>query len=328
MQRLGNFIKRLFIGFDLGTVEGKLRLAILVVGIILIVGAAGLGVVNATSQSKFCSSCHEMTPEYVTWQASSHSQVDCINCHVGPGLGNLLKDKVGALSQIYQHVTDSYATPIEIKEPIKNYICQDCHSPNRKVTVDKDIIIPHDRHEAAGVECVACHSGVAHGKVAERGLTKDKNWSAWTVSTGAKQLQEFGEPQMETCMQCHQERKVSNSCNTCHRNISPPASHQQASWSFQHGVAAREDFSTCSQCHLATGKEKPQDVVAYAASVADCRACHSQRPPNHQTSGWTGQHKNVVAAKGMDYCKTCHNIKENDRPNPASKVYCDQCHQF
>lgn len=326
MQRLWTFIKQFFTGFDLGTVEGKLRLAILVVGIILIVGAAGLGVVNATSQSEFCANCHEMLPEYVTWQASSHSQIDCINCHVGPGLGNLLEDKVGALSQIYQHTTNSYQTPIELKEPIENYICQDCHSANRKVTVEKDLIIPHDRHEAAGVACVACHSGVAHGKIAERGLTQDEDWSAWTVTTGAEQLQEFSAPQMETCMRCHQERQVSNSCNTCHENISPPANHQQANWSSEHGIAARQDFSTCNQCHLATGGKEAQDVVAYAASATDCRACHSQRPANHQTSGWIGQHQNVVAQKGMEYCQTCHNVKENDLPDPASKVYCNQCH--
>ncbi|WML46921.1 NapC/NirT family cytochrome c [Neobacillus sp. PS3-34] len=59
-----------------------MTLAVLFLALLTSVGFIGL---ETTSNSKFCSSCHEMKPEYYTWKASTHSEVDCVSCHIEPG---------------------------------------------------------------------------------------------------------------------------------------------------------------------------------------------------------------------------------------------------
>ncbi len=71
-----------------------MTLTLLFLALFFSVGVFGL---EATSSSKFCSSCHEMKPEYYTWKASSHSEVDCVNCHTEPGIKQTAKDKAGLI---------------------------------------------------------------------------------------------------------------------------------------------------------------------------------------------------------------------------------------
>ena len=46
-----------------------------------------------TSASSFCDSCHEMEPYYESWQASTHSSVECRECHIPPGAHSLHRDE-------------------------------------------------------------------------------------------------------------------------------------------------------------------------------------------------------------------------------------------
>lgn len=306
----------------------RLRQAIIILGALLVVGAVGVGAINATSQSEFCATCHEMSPEYVTWQASSHSQVECIDCHVGPGWTNLLKDKVNALRQVYGHVTGNYAVPITLPHPIADDICQECHTPERQIKQQGELLIPHDRHQAAGVNCLSCHQGIAHAQVSVRGLTADADWESWSPARGREEVQpQFTTPRMETCISCHQERGVPVSCNTCHTAISAPAGHSAADWVSRHGPETVANFQSCVSCHRGTDPLHPVKDVKELARVNElCATCHSQRPAGH-TTNWIGEHKDVVAKQGMEDCLVCHDLQKEEVTSPG-QVYCDQCHQF
>src|SRR3954469_15857813 len=56
--------------------------------------------VEVTSQSSFCNSCHIMGSYYQSWQAGTHSQVDCVKCHIPPGTGNFIHPKLNGLRQV------------------------------------------------------------------------------------------------------------------------------------------------------------------------------------------------------------------------------------
>src|ERR1700719_1733920 len=98
-----------------------MALTLLFSALFFIIGFSGL---KATSCSKFCSSCHEMTPEYYTWKASTHSEVDCINCHIEPGAKNLVKDKANGFIQIFDNFTNQYTAPIQMPKEIPNSACK------------------------------------------------------------------------------------------------------------------------------------------------------------------------------------------------------------
>ncbi|MHB1652314.1 MAG: NapC/NirT family cytochrome c, partial [Desulfitobacteriaceae bacterium] len=97
-----------------------------------------IGTVQATSLPAFCGSCHEMKPEYATWQASAHDKIACVKCHIGPGIIPLVKDKVEAVNQVFEHVTKRYYLPLEIKKPIPNSVCESCHTEARTITPSGD----------------------------------------------------------------------------------------------------------------------------------------------------------------------------------------------
>jgi len=156
---------RNFLACDLRTRTGWLKLVVLVSGVLLGLGALAVGAVNATSQSAFCGSCHEMQPQYDSWQQSAHRSVDCVQCHVGPGMGNLIRHKLGAVVQVYEHFTGTYPQPIKLSEELPASICLQCHS---NVTTGSVGNFPHPPHLQANLNCTTCHAGLVHGSAGER----------------------------------------------------------------------------------------------------------------------------------------------------------------
>ncbi|GMV37080.1 MAG: hypothetical protein AMXMBFR61_15880 [Fimbriimonadales bacterium] len=85
---------------------------------------------------KFCGeACHTvMEPEYVAYLRSSHARVPCVDCHIGPGLPWLFRQKLSGLRQTIHFVTNTYQRPIP--SPVKDLrpardVCEVCHWPQR-----------------------------------------------------------------------------------------------------------------------------------------------------------------------------------------------------
>jgi nitrate/TMAO reductase-like tetraheme cytochrome c subunit len=310
----------------------------------------GLFGLKATSSSSFCSSCHEMKPEYYTWKASTHSEVDCVNCHVQPGAKNIAKDKAEGVIELYKQKTNTYTAPIQMPKDIPNSACESCHNMNtREVTPSGDLIIPHDKHLAKDIKCTQCHSGVAHGKIAERNVTFKSDYSKWDDTLGKSMMSDikFTSPKMDTCIECHQARDVSTACKTCHTTGMVPKSHKQTNFKTgNHGKLAEKDVTKCNQCHqymsdteikdlgqeasasqqfLDGGKDKPQTVSAqqYAKENTFCKKCHTQRPPSH-VKGFTTLH-GPLANNDKKRCLTCHDEQKTGF-NRTTNVTCSSCH--
>lgn len=346
--------------FDLSKTEDKLKLFILISGTLLFLLVAVIGGMSLTMSPDFCKLCHgAMQPEYVTWKYSSHSNIRCVDCHMEPGIIDIIIEKMKATKHLYEYVTGEWEEkrPIKMKEPIPNHLCEQCHSiKTRNFTYSGDLIVPHEKHGEKGVACVQCHSGVAHGNIAGRDATKEGDLAAWTDADGKKNMQEdFVRPDMDKCVSCHINpqkygvkgvKSVTWACEACHKSINTPKSHAAATWLSTHGVDAEKDFKGCVTCHT-IGDNKPfnadgtktnkMDATAQAKDFAwksdFCRGCHSQKPKNHQDKDvWMPNHKNAVAQKGMKNCVACHSVQ---KPNPgqtlaspAQEVACNNCHWF
>lgn len=150
-----------------------------IVVIVLLGVFAGLGIYtlklsNAASylsdDPQACVNCHLMTPQYITWNHSSHREVaHCNDCHV-PQDNLYNKFYFKAKDGLYHSsIFTLRAEPQVIKalgpsiEVIQNN-CIRCHVP--QVTDAKMLGFVEDHHfNRTGRTCWECHREVPHGRV-------------------------------------------------------------------------------------------------------------------------------------------------------------------
>ncbi|MDW7774106.1 MAG: NapC/NirT family cytochrome c [Desulfobulbaceae bacterium] len=101
---------------------------------LFIVGLVTYTGFHYTNTVKFCGQfCHSvMEPEYVTYTNSPHSQVTCVECHIGASSEWVTKSKFSGARQLIAVLFDSYSRPI--KTPItalrpERKTCENCHRP-------------------------------------------------------------------------------------------------------------------------------------------------------------------------------------------------------
>ncbi|MBT2657282.1 NapC/NirT family cytochrome c [Bacillus sp. ISL-18] len=328
-----------------------IKIATLTLLFLVLLSFAGFFGLETTSSSKVCTSCHEMKPEYYTWKASTHSEVACTSCHKDAVYKDLAKDKAQKLvAQLKKQSKGTSAAPIRMPGEIPNIACESCHNVfTREVTPSGDIIIPHDKHENKGVECVQCHSGVAHGKVADRKMTYTTDLDRWDSQVGTEAMSDikFIRPDMDTCIECHKARKVTTECSACHKTGMVPKSHKKANFATKtHGLQAATNLQKCNQCHKDMSTvpiEGYEDVPAvtkylhkdsgtiqklknqydYAKENTFCKDCHSKRPASHSSS-WMKDHGSE-ASKNKQECLACHNYQQAGGVS-TTMVACASCH--
>ncbi|PGY15378.1 NapC/NirT family cytochrome c [Bacillus sp. AFS031507] len=324
-----------------------MTLALFFIVVFLSLGFTGL---KATSSSEFCASCHEMKPEVYTWKASTHSEVDCVNCHTDPGIKQIAKDKADGVIRNLRNEEDTTATIIRMPKEIADSACEKCHNiSTREFSPSGDIVIPHQQHSDKKIKCTQCHSSVAHGKIADRNMTFKTDYKKWDseVGTAAMADLKFTRPTMETCMDCHIARKITTECSSCHTTGMVPKSHKKADFKTKtHGLEARLELKDCNSCHkfMSTAKLEGYEEAStidkylnqsstltnknehtYAKENTFCQDCHKVRPTIH-TKTFIGSH-GAQASKNEEKCYTCH---DQNRTNTASNntVNCSSCHQM
>lgn len=94
---------------------------------------SGYEIYTYTESSEFCGTvCHTMDPQFTRYQRSAHMNVECVECHVGPGPEYYFKSKIAGMRQLYAILTDTYERPI--KSPVHDLrpareTCETCHTP-------------------------------------------------------------------------------------------------------------------------------------------------------------------------------------------------------
>jgi len=94
------------------------------------------GAVTYMESVTFCGqTCHTvMQPEFVAYQNSPHSRVECVKCHIGPGASWFVKSKLSGVGQVLAVTFHTYSTPIPT--PVANLrpareTCETCHWPQK-----------------------------------------------------------------------------------------------------------------------------------------------------------------------------------------------------
>ncbi|WP_366922069.1 cytochrome c family protein [Metallumcola ferriviriculae] len=269
-----------------------------------------------------CQGCHVMKPEVMTWKMSSHSEVACTACH-------------GSDTMKFED-RQEYTEQVKINQPIPNSSCKNCHSSNRVYSPSGDLIIPHDLHEEQGVQCVQCHNGIAHARIADREVFEDEltTYDNWDEQAAQKVgTLYYRDPSMWTCISCHKSLKITTACAACHDEIPGLPSHEQDRWKRAHGLSARMDIDSCTKCHVTPDKPKftqhstGDAATDFARAQNFCYSCHTQRPQFHEDDVLP-DHQRFVSERGIKNCLTCHNLNEVRQDENATSTTCNTCHWF
>lgn len=114
----------------------KIGILILVLSVtsLFFIGTLTFGGYRYMESVGFCgTTCHSvMHPEYSAYQRSLHSNVPCVECHIGEGARWFVKSKLSGTRQIFAVLFKTYdkpiLTPIIDLRPAKE-TCQRCHRP-------------------------------------------------------------------------------------------------------------------------------------------------------------------------------------------------------
>jgi len=113
---------------------------------IVIASQLTYGAVTYMEGVQFCgTTCHTvMQPEYMAYQNSPHSRVECVQCHIGPGASWFVQSKLSGVGQVFAVMLNNYPRPIPV--PVHNLrpaqdTCETCHWP-QKYAADRLKIFP------------------------------------------------------------------------------------------------------------------------------------------------------------------------------------------
>jgi nitrate/TMAO reductase-like tetraheme cytochrome c subunit len=190
--------------------------------LILIISGAAWG----SSQSDFCASCHEIQPDHTSWAASTHSKVACVDCHEAPGVFGRMASKALAIQNVSSHISSVFDYPInknsELSKTIPSEQCTSCHNAPKAQEFG---LLAFDHAKHTKTNCSYCHNRIAH-----------EGYTTYTDRT-----------EMESCLKCHETKKASVACITCHPSgvAAKPSTHLTGDWISTHKPMASAKCYTC-----------------------------------------------------------------------------------
>jgi len=203
---------------------------------LIFLGGGSARMLHFMDSAEFCgTACHSvMNPEWVTYQASPHAHVDCVQCHVGEGARALVDAKLNGLWQIVSATFDLYErpipTPVDNLRPARE-TCEKCHWPekfygNRLKVIEAfapdssntvsystlSLKIGSGRGDEGGIHWhVAPENAVRYSSVNDEreemilveSLQPDGTWRRFVPRRGPRGATGAEEPRRLDCVDCH-----------------------------------------------------------------------------------------------------------------------------
>ncbi len=148
---------------------------VLFAGTAFAVGGAGW---EYTNSSVFCgTTCHTMPPEYLSYLASPHANVKCVECHIGRAtIATQFFRKAQDISHVVQFVGADYEVPIYSKKlRPASQVCEKCHNPAKFSANSLETIKQYDASENNALEETHLSFKIGGGTQRE-GLGKGIHW--------------------------------------------------------------------------------------------------------------------------------------------------------
>ncbi len=289
--------------------------------------------VELTSQSWFCNSCHIMGTYYHSWQTSIHKDVDCVQCHIAPGLTNFVAAKLNGAGQV---VDDLLArTSTKPSASVSDFACtrSGCHDieeVRRTPAKNGRYFFNHSKHlnlEYAGLElkCTSCHSHVSGQKHFEVHTNICITCHLSTPGAALPALQVVGldhpgatRPAEAALAGWQGDKQAPTDCKTCHEAPKQTLTYR--------GVEVKHDEylsygAGCESCHRGvTAKPKLIDH-------GDCFSCHDFGIERMTTV--TELHRRHEHGHHKVECFSCHGVTRHGPSAMAMRldqIDCQACH--
>lgn len=266
--------------------------------------------VEWTSTPRFCgTTCHIMDSYYVSWQASSHRQVACVECHIPPGAMSYFEAKLNGLGQVVDDVLNRTST--KPSASVSDFAClrSGCHVTEKlgkvEQTEKRRYKFDHTKHldieyKGLPLRCTTCHSHV-------------KGENHFEVNTNI-------------CVNCHlleplPAKKLAEL--NLHAFPKIPASTPLNAGVVAAATGAGEDPPSAPKAAAseapATADKKP--LVAPTA----CTTCHDAPNKPFKYQGLTIDHSEYLRFGSQ--CSSCHK-NATLQPPPIESGQCLECHEF
>ncbi len=304
-SRIVNYIRKIFVsGINVfGQMRWSTKILLIIVALIFLVTSS----IIATGQPGFCNSCHIMNSYYDNWQTSAHSEVNCLDCHLQPGLAGYVKGKINGLAQAVNCMVGRVDT--KPNATIKDNSClrSECHSTEELLTKDIDysgIKFTHKNHiekvvDGIRISCGTCHShfeGDEHFSV--------NNDACFTChflkndQTGNKLVQ-------TSCQDCHEvpDKVIKRGFVTINHAefVSYQASCEDSCHKKAVGKTMKIVNTVCLNCHSFSNEQQTDSVELHEIHTncekVECFACHG-KVSHGQTQ--------VSSISAMMDCQNCH----------------------
>lgn len=156
------------------------KTAIWVVAVLLALGAVGAFVMwgppavgEQFAKPEFCARCHVMKPQYESWQASNHSQLEsCNDCHLPNNnfVRHWFWDGVVGVRDVVEFNFNLIPEHIDIKPRSADWVQENCYRCHAEVV--------QQVHPNVTGRCWECHRSVYHGFGGrrDRALRQPSSW--------------------------------------------------------------------------------------------------------------------------------------------------------
>lgn len=296
-------------------------------GIMVLVIAAAWSLLGFTSaQTPVCTSCHGEQPHGEAAQKDPHRGVACVACHEqGNAVVSATMNVPARVGHFVQGGGKGRVAPYGASA---SSTCASCHSAVLKTTFTdrtRSLRVSHAEPLSAGAECRDCH--------------RPKSGLVVSADTAG----------MEPCLRCHDDRKASSACGTCH--LKDPAASALGSKPRPRRIASRlvpnprcdgcHATTTCTKCHgiemphtvdfKRQGHARTAAIELWKGGTPNCSRCHYEghRPctqcheapflahgtqfrEGHKTAVWGGKctcHDYRSPVRGRNFCLVCHDTK-------------------
>lgn len=240
--------------------------------IVLLLALSLAGGYAASSTDGFCrDACHGSDDSMSDRSRAEHKNAPCASCHEDALPGGFFASLVNRTA----HLVGQVAPGVEVYAgPVPSRRCLTCHGSVRSAVIETagGARMSHREPLDAGMACRDCHGQVGHEPViAVAGMTK--------------------------CVPCHDSKKASANCRSCHAR---DTGHASASSGNSRGFPRVQlgPVTDCGGCH----------------DQAPCDACHGLRMP-HSIEFLRWKHARSGAFEGKTLCWRCH-----------TKADCSRCH--
>jgi nitrate/TMAO reductase-like tetraheme cytochrome c subunit len=247
--------------------------------------------VELTSQSWFCNSCHIMNPYYDSWRRGPHKDVECVKCHISPGVNNFVAAKLNGLGQVVDDVL--YRTSPKPSASVSELACtrSGCHDITKVRETKKEsgtYLFRHDKHldlqySGMKLQCGTCHSHI-------------KGDQHFEVNTSV-------------CVTCHLLQNPTPDPAVRAAGEKPPAVIR---------LVVRDSKPTLPA-------ESPPSVNLLKTPPTSCKTCHNPPAGTIVRSGLKITHSDYLAYGAA--CESCHR-NTTVVPAPIADGQCLECHNF